>query len=113
MTKLGVALTALTAAILVAEFLRHRTRALPLYGWLALGSLAAFEWLMFRHVEPVATYFTPLAWTAYILLADAAVFAVNGKSRLQQAPAQLARIALLSLPLWLIFEAYNLRLRNW
>jgi hypothetical protein len=113
MTKLGVALTALTAAILVAEFLRHRTRALPLYGWMALASLAAFEWLMFRHVEPVATYFTPLAWSCYILLADAAVFAVNGKSRLQQAPAQLARIALLSLPLWLIFEAYNLRLRNW
>jgi hypothetical protein len=113
MTKLGVALTALTATILVAEFLRHRARAYPLYGWMSLAALAAFEWLMFRHVEPVATYFTPLAWSCYILIADAAVFSINGKSRLQQAPGQFARIALLSLPLWLIFEAYNLRLRNW
>jgi hypothetical protein len=113
MLQLGVALTAATAAILVAEFFRHRARAFPLYGWMGLAALAGFEWLMFRHIEPVATYFTPLAWSCYILIADAAVFAINGKSRLQQAPGQFARIALLSLPLWLIFEAYNLRLHNW
>jgi hypothetical protein len=113
MVKLGVALAALTVTILVAEFLRQRSRPFPLYGWLGLAALVGFEWLMFRHVEPVATYFTPLAWTCYILIADAAVFSINSKSRLQQAPLQLARIALLSLPLWLIFEAYNLRLQNW
>jgi len=113
MVKLGVALTAATVAMLVAEFLRHRSRAFPLYGWMGLAALLGFEWLMFRKIEPVATYFTPLAWTCYILIADAAVFSINGRSRLQQAPRELVRIALLSLPLWLIFEAYNLRLRNW
>jgi len=113
MVKLGVAITAATLAILVAEFLRHRGRALPAHGWLGLVVLLATEWLMFRGVEPVATYFTPIAWTAYILLADAAVYAVKGSSRLREQPGEFALTALLSAPLWLIFEAYNLRLENW
>jgi hypothetical protein len=113
MLKLGVILTAATLAVIVAEFLRCRVRPLPAYGRLGLVSLAAAEWLMFRRVEPVATYFTPIAWTAYICAADAAVFAIRGRSRLRDAPWKLAQTALLSIPLWLIFEAYNLRLSNW
>ena len=113
MTKLGVIITTATVTILVVEWLRLRSRPLPGYGWLGLAALLLAEALMFRSVEPVATYFTPIAWTAYILLADAAVFAVAGRSRLRNEPREFAKIALLSIPLWLIFEAYNLRLQNW
>src|SRR5712692_726066 len=115
MVKLGVAITAATLAILAAEFLRHpaRARTLPVYGWLGLLALAGAEWLMFRGVEPVATYFTPIAWTAYILVADAAVLAISGRSRLHDAPREFGQMALLSIPLWLIFEGYNLHLQNW
>ena len=112
MTVLGLFITFVTAAVLIIEFLRHRRAPLPGYGWIGLAMLAAAEWLMFHQVEPVATYFTPIAWTAYILLADAAVRAISGRSRLQQR-AEFAKMALLSIPLWLIFEAYNLRLQNW
>jgi len=113
MVKLGVGITAATVTILVAEFLRQRQRGLPVYGWLGVGALTGAQWLMFRGVEPVATYFTPIAWTAYILIADAAVLAIAGRSRLHDAPRQFAQVAALSIPLWLIFEAYNLRLENW
>lgn len=113
MVKFGVILLACTAAIMVAEFFRRRTRPFPAYGWAGLGFLAIAEWLMFRGVEPVATFFTPIAWTAYALISDAAVFAIRGHSRLRSAPVQFARMALLSIPLWLIFEAYNLRLGGW
>src|SRR5580700_11393707 len=113
MVKLGVILLACTVAVMVAEFLRRRTRPFPAYGWLGLVSLAIAEGLMFRGVEPAATFFTPIAWTAYALIADAAVFAIRGRSRLHDAPGQFAKLALLSVPLWLIFEAYNLRLANW
>jgi tetratricopeptide (TPR) repeat protein len=113
MVKLGVILLASTIAVMVAEFLRNRRRPFPAYGWIGLALLVIAEWLMFRGVEPVATFFTPIAWTAYILIADAAVFAIRGHSRLRDAPAQFAKLALLSIPLWLIFEAYNLRLANW
>ena len=113
MVKAGVILLACTAAIMVAEFFRRRTRPFPAYGWIGLISLAVAEWLMFRGVEPVATFFTPIAWTAYALIADAAVFAIRGHSRLRDAPRQFVKMALLSIPLWLIFEAYNLRLGGW
>ena len=113
MVKLGVAITAATVAILVTEFLHRRRLPFPLYGWLGLVALVCAEWLMFRGVEPVATFFTPIAWSAYILVADAAVFAMAGRSHLRNAPREFGQIALLSIPLWLIFEAYNLRLQNW
>lgn len=113
MTALGIAITFVTVAVLVIEFLRHRRFPLPIYGWFGLGLLAVAGWLMFRRFEPVTTYFTPIAWTAYILLADAAVHAIKGRSRLRDHSAEFAGMALLSIPLWLIFEAYNLRLQNW
>jgi hypothetical protein len=114
MIDLGIAITAATAAALVTGFFRSlRVRAFPGYGWLGLVALGSAEWLMFHHIEPVWTYFTPMAWSAYILIADGAVLALTGRSRLHDSPITLARMALLSIPLWLIFEGYNWRLDNW
>jgi hypothetical protein len=110
----GIVITAATAAVLVIGFFRApRRRTFPAYGWLGIVALVCAEWLMFKGIEPVATYFTPIAWSAYILIADAGVLALTGRSRLNDAPVTLVRMALLSIPLWLIFEAYNLRLHNW
>ncbi len=47
------------------------------------------------------------------MIADAAVFAISGHSRLREEPRGVLKMAALSIPLWLIFEAYNLRLANW
>ena len=113
MLKLGIILTAATVTILIVEYLRARRRPLPLHGWLGLIALVCAEYLMFHGIEPAATYFSPLAWTAYILLADAATFAVSGRSQLRDEPRGLLKMAVLSIPLWLIFEAYNLWLANW
>src|SRR3974390_2792738 len=113
MLKLGIILTAATVTVLLVEFFRAKRRPFPAHGGLGLAALAAFEYLMFHGVEPVATYFTPLAWTSYILIADAAIYAISGHSRLREEPRGLIKMAALSIPLWLIFEAYNLRLANW
>jgi hypothetical protein len=113
-TALGLALTATTIALLFLGFFRaRRLRAFPLYGWLGWIALLSAEALLCARIEPVATYFTPIAWSSYILIADAAVLALSNRSRLNDAPIVVARLALLSIPLWLIFEAYNLRLQNW
>src|SRR5258708_24278094 len=93
MLKLGIILTAATVTILVAEFFRTRRRPLPAHGWLGLIALVCAEFLMFHGVEPAATYFNPLAWTAYILLADAAVFAIPGPSRLLGGARRLLKMA--------------------
>lgn len=113
MLKLGIILTAATVTILVVEFFRSRQRPFPAYGWLGLVALVLVEYLMFHGIEPAATYFTPAAWTAYILIADAAAYAVSGRSQLREEPLGMLKMAVLSIPLWLIFEAYNLRLANW
>ena len=114
MLNIGIGITAATVLMLVTGFLRaRRQQRFPVHGWLGIAALAGAEYLMFRGIEPVATYFTPIAWSAYILIADGAVLALTNRSRLHDAPLVLARMALLSIPLWLIFEAYNLRLRNW
>lgn len=108
-----MAITCLSVGILVAEFVRHRRKSLAAYGWAGMIGLVAAEWLMFRGVQPIATFFTPIVWTCYILLADACVLAIRGHSRLHDEPRRFLSVALLSIPLWLIFEAYNLRLQNW
>jgi hypothetical protein len=114
MIAIGIAFTSLTVVVLVAGFFRaRRRRAFPAYGWFGIAALFGSEFLMFHGINPIATFFTPIAWSAYILITDAAVLAVTGRSRLNDAPITVARMALLSVPLWLIFEAYNVRLRNW
>ncbi len=113
MTGIGISITFATVALLVLGFLRRRPQSLPLYGWIGVVLLAAAEWLMFHHVWPVDVYFTPIAWSAYLMIIDAMVFAISGRSRLHDAPRRFFMTALLSVPLWLVFEAYNLRLGNW
>jgi hypothetical protein len=113
MLKLGIIVTAATVTILVVEYFRARRRPFPAHGWLGLFTLVCAEYLMFHGIEPAATYFSPIAWTAYILIADAATFAISGRSRLREEPRGLLKMAVLSIPLWLVFEAYNLRLANW
>jgi len=113
MLKLGIMVTAATMTILVLEYFRARRKPFPAHGWLGLFALACAEFLMFHGIEPAATYFSPVAWTAYILIADAATFAISGHARLREEPRGVLKMAALSIPLWLIFEAYNLRLANW
>ena len=96
---------------------RYRSTAsgggFPSYGYAGAIMMIAGELLLFAGLEPVAIYFTAIEWTGYILWADAAVFALRGRSLLRSHPAEFACIAVFSIPLWLIFEAYNLRLENW
>ncbi len=114
LTTAGVALTTAAVTLLVLSYSsRPRAARFPLYGYLGLVMIAVGEWLMFQQVEPIFTYFTPWAWTGYILAADAAVFALRGRSLLRSDPRELAAMALWSIPLWMIFEGYNLHLRNW
>lgn len=113
MIQIGVVITAATMAAVFLEFCRRRKHFFPYAGWFGLATLAGAELLMFRGIEPVATFFTPIAWSAYLLICDSAVFAITGRSRLRNAPRDFFQMALLSIPLWLIFEAYNLRLHNW
>jgi hypothetical protein len=74
-----------------------------------VGSQAA----TFAGIELVAQWNTPIAWTGFILFADGIVWRARGRSWLRSSPGEFALLALLSIPLWLVFEFFNLFLVNW
>jgi len=110
----GILLLTLTVIYLAAKYFRAPRRAkFPWWGSAGLVGILLVELLLFRQTPWVTTFFTPLAWTGYLLLADALVWSLRGESRLGSSPPQFLELAFWSVPLWLVFEAYNLRLANW
>ena len=83
------------------------------YGWLAALVLLMDEALLPGQIPLLARWFTPVMWTAYIVLLDARILRRDGRSLLHDRPREAAFMAIVSIPLWLVFEGYNLRLRNW
>ncbi|MGH9535521.1 MAG: hypothetical protein ACRD2E_11760 [Terriglobales bacterium] len=87
-------------------------RRYPRYGWVALAALAVLEGLLALRTPWVTTFFPALIWTAFIPAVDAGIYRHRGDSPLHH-PGPFGALWLLSVPIWLIFEAYNLRLQNW
>jgi hypothetical protein len=111
---IGVLLFALVVIFLFHSYLRTRpTHMLPAVGKVGLVIITLSEGLLYLQAHVITIYFTPLVWTGYILLVDSMVFTIRGDSLLQSRSRRFVALAACSVPLWLIFEAYNLRLRNW
>ncbi|MGA2261947.1 MAG: hypothetical protein ABSH28_10975 [Acidobacteriota bacterium] len=86
---------------------------MKLYGWLGFLLLLISEYCLFRKIEPFYSWFYCFAWWSYILLADNLLLRLRGRSLLCGRRAELWRMLPLSVFIWLIFEGYNLALRNW
>ena len=82
--------------------------------WLPAGAavLAAATGALFAGAAWAALFFYLFAWCGSLLCLAGLQGAVLGGSFLEE-PRRLARMAALSVPWWLLFEAANLRLRNW
>jgi hypothetical protein len=83
------------------------------YGWLGLAILLGAEILLYAGGRFVATWFTPIMWSGYIIFVDALIAHRTGQSWLTTRRREFGFLALLSVLSWLIFEAYNLKLKNW
>ncbi|MDZ7374665.1 MAG: hypothetical protein ONB23_11940 [candidate division KSB1 bacterium] len=83
------------------------------HGWVGLSVLLISEVLMFKRVWFFSVYFTPLAWTAYILILDAWLEGRRGTSWIARYPGRFLSMLAYSIAVWLVFEAYNLVIRNW
>jgi hypothetical protein len=81
--------------------------------WLGAAIMIVSEAATLAKIEPFWSWNTPIAWTGFIVFADAIVFRARGDSWLRSAPRELAALALVSIPLWLVFEGYNVVIRNW
>jgi hypothetical protein len=89
-------------------------RRIPFYGWFGLLAILVSQACMLARIEPFYHWHTPIAWTGYILLADAVVWKRRGNSWLRNNAAELMFAACVSVPLWVIFEIYNkYSIHNW
>jgi hypothetical protein len=69
---------------------------------------------MFAKIEPFWSWHTPIAWTGFILFADGWIWRRRGESPIRNDRAEMVFLALVSVPLWIIFEEYNkYALANW
>jgi hypothetical protein len=86
---------------------------LPAHAWVGALILLGAEAALAAGSRLVATWFTPIQWTGYILLADGLVFRLTGASWLMRRRREFPLLVLASVGVWLLFEAYNLHLQNW
>jgi hypothetical protein len=87
--------------------------ALPLYGFVGLAIIAIGELLLFLRFSVVPVYFTPLAWSGYILLVDGLNYKVRGESLIQSRTKEFFVMLPWSVLCWLVFELYNLHTESW
>ena len=90
-----------------------RSRPLPSHAWAGLALLVLSEAAMLAQVEPFWTWHTPFAWTGYVLLVDGVVFRLRGSSWMKTSGREFVFLAMVSIPLWVVFEGYNLLIENW
>jgi hypothetical protein len=88
-------------------------RPLPRYAVAGLLVMALSETAMFLQVEPFWSWHTPIAWTGYLLFVDGILWSRRGSSWLRHDRAEFLFLAAASIPLWLVFEFFNLSIRNW
>jgi hypothetical protein len=85
----------------------------PYHFWIGLGCLLVFQTALFLRIEPVVTYFYSLIWWSYIFMIDGIVYRLRGNSLFINQPRQFFLLIPWSVMIWLVFEGFNLVLKNW
>jgi hypothetical protein len=81
--------------------------------WVGLLVMILSEASTLARIEPFWSWNTPIAWTGFILFADGIVWRARGNSWLRSNPGEFVFLATVSIPLWIVFEGFNLFIRNW
>jgi hypothetical protein len=79
----------------------------PAHGYIGAGVIIAAEALLFAGNSTVGHWFTPIVWTGYILLVDALVYKLEGRSPLANNRSEFLIVAVISIASWWMFEFYN------
>ena len=87
--------------------------AFPRYGIAGAAVILTGHALLATGNDFVSIYYTPMQWSGYILIADALIKRYRGNSLIANQFGEFILMLLISIPGWLIFEGYNLLLRNW
>lgn len=90
-----------------------KTSYLPMYGRVGLALICISEIFCWMKIQPFYIFNTPFCWTGYILLLDALIYRRKKHSLIQTRTGEFIIMLVLSIILWLVFELYNVLLKNW
>jgi hypothetical protein len=85
----------------------------PYHLWIGLVGLLIFQTGLFLRIPLVTTYFYSLIWWSYIILIDGLIFRLRGESLIVSRTRSFLMLIPWSVAIWLIFEGFNLVLKNW
>jgi hypothetical protein len=85
----------------------------PYHLWIGLACLLIFQTALVLRIELVTTYFYSLIWWSYIVMIDGFVFRLRGNSLIVNQTRRFFLLIPWSVAIWLIFEGFNLVLKNW
>ncbi len=91
----------------------ERKNNFPLYGIIGLLIIGVGELFLFFRFWLVPFFITPIAWSGYILAVDALNYKVRGESLIRNRSKEFFLMLPWSVVCWLVFELYNLHMRNW
>ena len=77
------------------------------HGWIGLGVVLGAEAALLSGSALAGRWFTPVVWTGYVLLLDAVVARLTGRSYLTTDRVEGVLVALVSVGGWWLFEWYN------
>lgn len=86
---------------------------LPAHAYLGLIILVISCMLLVSRTEPVYSLFYIFAWWSYILIVDGLVYRCKGNSLIINRTGEFLLLVPWSVFIWLIFEAFNLYIKNW
>ncbi|MCF6147442.1 MAG: hypothetical protein E3K37_02165 [Candidatus Kuenenia sp.] len=89
-----------------------------LHGWIGVILICivelctAFQSNLFIAYK-ISVWATPLCWVGYVMLLDAIIYKLKGNSLLCNRRREFYVQMPLSIAFWLLFELYNLHMKNW
>lgn len=81
--------------------------------YIGLGALFLAVILLVLDVSFMKTWFYICAWLPLVIILDSLNFRKSGSSPIFNSPGKFLFAAFVSIPVWLVFELFNLRLQNW
>lgn len=90
-----------------------KEKLLKLNLYLGLFGIAVSSILLIQDSAFMKTWFYIFAWWSLILIIDSLNFRKSHSSPLSESVKDFVTLAFISVFIWLLFELFNLRLRNW
>lgn len=83
------------------------------YGIAGIILIILAEINFFLKIEPFASWYFPIIWFGYILVIDALVYKIKGRSLINNKILTFISLFILSAFFWYIFELINISVQNW